>query len=85
MDKITQTMAELVAAGLSETVVPTTESLMYVLVALISKLVEKDVISPDEAEDMFTKLEAFATEAHGPESIQVNVLKRFQRILFTES
>ena len=85
MDKITQAMAELVAEGLSAAVVPATESLMYVLIALISKLIEKEIVSPDEAEDMFIELEALVTEAHGPESIQVTVLKRFQKILFTES
>lgn len=85
MDKITQAMAELVGEGDAAVAVPATESLMFVLIALISKLVEKEVISADETEEMFIELEALVAETHGPESIQVTVLKRFEKILFTES
>lgn len=60
---------------------------MYVLIVLINKLIEKDVMSYDEAKSMFIELESIiqSSDVEGAEkTIPITVLKRFQKILFSE-
>ena len=82
-EKMMREVAKIVAEGSTKTM----ESLMFVLIALISELVEKGVLSPDDIERMFDKLEGAIRSASGEDinkDIPLTLFRRMRRILLSD-
>ena len=78
-----KTMREIVTI-MSKGVVPATNGLIYVLIALMHKLVEKDVLSNDDVGNMLDLLEDTLTRSGEACETEKAIIEKVRTLLFSE-
>lgn len=78
-----KTMRE-IATAISKGVVPATNGLMYVLIALIHKLVEKDLLSEDEVKNMLDLLADTLKRSGEACETEKAIVEKTRTFLFSE-